>query len=443
MLASAIEEWGAPSLAIRASTGLGAARPLLLGVGLVVAWACGRNGDALEDGGRGGPRVGAVSATASGKHVPPDSNPALAPAGAPSSLGEGVRSRELPEVWAIPRPRPSRPEQAESLVILAGGDVNLGRGLGRRILRDPSVNPFAEIAPYLASADLRFVNLESQLSDQQGETQSLNPLVFTGPPGGADLLARAKIDLVSIANNHIWDYGKPAFLETLANLERVQVAASGGSREPNGAYEPRVVKKNGWSIAWFSVTQIWNQGRFDLHPGKDHIAWASPQLLGPKIRQARQENDLVLVSYHGGAETVDFPMTWSQEVIRAFVHEGADAVFGHHPHVPQGVGWPEGRPVFYSLGNLVFPMHSKFPWTGIGFLARLTFWKSGKFTAEACPYRILGETPIPFLGTSGPLLAQQFRRHLVQTSIAVGRSVVGEPQADGCLPLSPPPTPPR
>ena len=57
-------------------------------------------------------------------------------------------------------------------MILAGGDVNLARGAGRRILEDPRYDPFREIAPLLASADLRFLNLESQLSDQGGELQS-------------------------------------------------------------------------------------------------------------------------------------------------------------------------------------------------------------------------------------------------------------------------------
>ncbi len=102
------------------------------------------------------------------------------------------------------------------LVFVAGGDLNFGRECGQAILSDPKYDPFASIAPLWESADFRFANLESQLSDQGGETQSpRNRLIFTGPPGGAGVLASARVDLVSTANNHAWDYGKAAFFETL------------------------------------------------------------------------------------------------------------------------------------------------------------------------------------------------------------------------------------
>ncbi len=131
-----------------------------------------------------------------------------------------------PPAASAPRKEPKPEARAEKLTVLFGGDVNLGRGAGQKILKDPKYDPFAEIAPLLSTADFRAVNLESQLSDQNGETQSPNHhLIFTGPPGGADVLAAAHIDLVSLANNHAWDYGKKALFETFTNLERAGVAS--------------------------------------------------------------------------------------------------------------------------------------------------------------------------------------------------------------------------
>src|SRR5690554_2692782 len=76
------------------------------------------------------------------------------------------------------------PGAAEEFVVVAGGDVNLGRETGQNIIKNPDYNPLLQLAPIFEGADYRFVNLESQLSDQGGETQSkLNRLIFTGPPG--------------------------------------------------------------------------------------------------------------------------------------------------------------------------------------------------------------------------------------------------------------------
>ena len=180
---------------------------------------------------------------------------------------------------AKPAPAPEPPKQAEpapspSLVVFAGGDVNFGRECGQAILKDPSYDPFAAVAPVWADADLRFANLESQLSDQDGETQSpRNRLIFTGPPGGADTLARANIHVVSTANNHAWDYGRKAMFETLSNLKRAGVAHVGTGENLAEAYRPAVFEIKGWSIAIFAVTHIWNYGHIHEHQGQRHVAW--------------------------------------------------------------------------------------------------------------------------------------------------------------------------
>jgi poly-gamma-glutamate capsule biosynthesis protein CapA/YwtB (metallophosphatase superfamily) len=335
--------------------------------------------------------------------------------------------------------------QAESdrLVIVAGGDVNLGRGIGQQLLRGEKVNPFAPLGEVFRSADLRFVNLESQLSDQGGETQSKrNPLIFTGPPQGAALLARAEIDVVSLANNHMWDYGGKALLETMAHLREAGVAYVGASETKGQMYEPTIVARRGWSVAFFAVTHIWNQGPFQEHPAKHHVAWAEDlERIRVSVVRAKREHDVVLVSYHGGSEYVDVPMAWTRAFAKVVMNAGADALLGHHPHVPHGVGWFGARPAFYSLGNLVFHMHRDYPWTGTSFLARLTFSRGkdgANLQVEACPYRILGITPIPFEGKGKEPLEQSFKRHLELVSVAVGRTRVGDPGEHSCMPLEPP-----
>jgi hypothetical protein len=146
---------------------------------------------------------------------PPPAATEAAPGATP-----GASATEIPSAQpsAAASAAPATPAR-DRVTLIAAGDACFGRLVGQEILKDPTFNPFTSSAALLESADIRFVNMESQLSDQKGETQSpTQKLVFTGPPGGADALARGHIDIVSAANNHMWDYGRNAFFETLDNL---------------------------------------------------------------------------------------------------------------------------------------------------------------------------------------------------------------------------------
>ena len=370
---------------------------------------------------------------------------------APSPPGDAALPQPVAaeSAGALPSPDAGAPAaavvepKAEQLVVLFGGDVSLGRGAGQRLLKDASYDPFREIAPLLATADLRMANLESQLSEQAGQTQSPNNhLVFTGPPAGADALARAGFQLVSFANNHVWDYGKPAFLETLGNLDRAGVLHAGASREPDRMYEPAVITIKGWSVAVFAVTDIWNQGPIQEHEGRKYVAWAAYKALENQMAEARRKYDLVLVSYHGGGEYLEVPMQWTRGFVAQVMKAGADAFFGHHPHVPHGVGWYDGKPAFFSLGNFVFAMHSDYPWTGTSFMARVTFHKDGHADVEACPYYIFGHTPMPFDGKTKAPRERAFASHLRLLSLATGGTALGPPAQLSCMPLTPRPKQP-
>ena len=326
-------------------------------------------------------------------------------------------------------------------MLAAGGDVNFGRECGQAILRDISYAPFADLNEAWTSADVRFVNLESQLSDQHGLTQSpTHRLIFTGPPGGADVLANARVSLVSTANNHAWDFGKSALFETIANLERAGIPFAGTGRDSEQAYKPVVLRVKGRRIALFAVTQVWNQPPFEAHEGKDFVAWANVEKLKAGIEQARRENDFVLLSYHGGEEYVDAPVERTRRFVKEVMALGIDAFIGHHPHVPQGIGWVNGRPVVYSLGNFVFAGHDEQPWTKQSFFARITLRKGAKAEVAACPFALDGHRPRSLDPQREAYGIQRMRLHLLNTSTSVGGSNIANPDALGCLPVTAKPT---
>lgn len=359
----------------------------------------------------------------------------------PASETKAKVAPSAPARPTAPRPPPSAPLAApvpdRPIVIAAGGDVNLGREAGQAILADPKYDPFKKLGPIWADADVRFVNLESQLSDQKGITQSpYNRLIFTGPPGGAETLAQAGIGVASTANNHAWDYGRSALFETLDNLKRAGVKAVGTGRTRDAAYLPAKLEVRGKKIAIFAVTHIWNDPPFEAHEGKNYVAWAAENRLIPLLEQARRTNDIVLLSYHGGAEYQDAPAPPTRRFFKEIMRRKlVDAILGHHPHVPQGVGWFGERPVFYSLGNFAFAGHDWAPRTKLGYVARLTFTKDEPVRAEACPVVIDGHVPSPILPADPRSL--DARTHLKTISITTGGSEVWVPDARGCFPLRP------
>ena len=311
-------------------------------------------------------------------------------------------------------------------------------------MRRPDYNDFAPFSELFATADLRFVNLECPLSDQNGETQSpASKLIFTGPPSGADALKRGGVDIVSLANNHAWDYGRPALFETFSNLERVEVAYVGAGRTRELAWQARVINRNGLDIAFVAVTDIWNQA-FNPHPGKEFVADAADRsAIVETIAHARKQADVVVASVHVGDEYVDRPRQGTRDLINALINAGADVVIGHHPHVVQTVGFSDGKPVFYSIGNMLMRMVTGKPWTEFGMLARIRLDETGATEIAICPFRIHGMDPIalaqdPLRDTIEPHFRAKFVQLLSHAAVTAPQEAaeLGPFGSDGCAVVS-------
>jgi poly-gamma-glutamate synthesis protein (capsule biosynthesis protein) len=337
---------------------------------------------------------------------------------------------------------PTEPAGPGKMTLVAGGDVFFGRDVGQLLLVKAELDPFEEVRDLLAGADLRFANLECQLSDQGGVTEHPdNHLVFTGPPSGADALKRAGFEIVSLANNHMWDYGKDALFETFANLERVGVEYVGAARERERAYGPVLVERGGLRLAFLAVTDIWNQGHLRNHVAREFVAMADAGLLTEEVKAVRAKADFVIVSYHGGSEYMEEPTQFTRAVVKAAIDAGADIVIGHHPHVVQGIAWYQGKPILYSLGNFTMGWKGEFPWGRFGYLARIGLERGRTPAVEVCPFQIYHYEPRPLRGAGTDTTREYFFRRLDSLSDRVAGSEVGTPGADGCAPVGPPSVP--
>lgn len=266
--------------------------------------------------------------------------------------------------------------------VLVGGDVNMGRKIGQQILHGDVDYPFAKISDTLKDADITFVNLESQLADLGGETQSpTNEYRFAGPPEAAKTLKNAGIDIVSVANNHMWDYGKDALAETIAALDANGVAHAGAGMSGDARFAPAILESHGIKIAFLAMTTRLNG--YEKY-ANDYVSFGDPDAIIAEIDKLRDKVDFIFVSIHTGTEYKNTPNDDMIGLSHKLIDAGADGIIGHHPHVPQPIEIYNGKPIFYSLGNFAFWQPFSF-WTQHSYLAKMTLRKGKPITYEIIP----------------------------------------------------------
>lgn len=245
------------------------------------------------------------------------------------------------------------------------------------ILFDPGYSVFAAykqrdydinqcISPVLLdkmkAADIMMINNEFPYSDK-GEPLPDKMYTFRAHPSSVDILDQLGVDIVSLANNHTYDYGPNAFMDTLETLENHGMAYIGAGRNLEDASRPYYYVINGKKIAVIAASQIektWNpdtKGATETEPGVFRC-YDSENLLNT-IRTANEECDFVIVYVHWGTESTD--QLDSHQITEApkYVEAGADLIIGDHPHVLQPVGYINGVPVVYSLANFWFNSKSQ------------------------------------------------------------------------------------
>ncbi|HVM68914.1 MAG TPA: CapA family protein, partial [Gaiellaceae bacterium] len=293
-------------------------------------------------------------------------------------------------LWTPTRRTPLAPLVVRPVVLAAGGDVNLGDRIGAAIADGGPDAPWAHVAPLLRAADLAVVNLECAVSDRGAP--AAKQYVFRGAPRSLGGLARAGVDAVSVANNHAYDYGAEAFLDTLAHARRHGVAPFGGGRDLAAARRPVVLERGGLRVALLGYSDVRPLG-VDAAPGKPGTARADTGWIAEDVRAARRRADVVVVYFHWGAELARTPDGRQRAFAEAALGAGAAVVLGAHPHVLQPLERRRGAVVAWSLGNFVFGAVSPGTTeTGV-LLVRLA--RDGARGAELVPARIHGFTPVP------------------------------------------------
>lgn len=342
--------------------------------------------------------------------------------------------------------------------IAAVGDVLLGGKVQTPAERVAETGPFLYVQPVFKCADVAFCNLECPISARGRPTPLKTPadlaakreFLFRGTPEAADVLASAKFDVVSLANNHIMDYSEDALDDTIAHLESVNVKHCGAGKDLDAARTPAVIKVGNARVAFLSYvwsgtlpgTRFFEAGRPGsgcamLHTGEDgRLSEESAGILAEDLRATRTLADFVIVSVHWGIERMNRPRPWQRKLARLMIDLGADAIIGHHPHVLQGVEIYNGKPIIYSLGNFVFPS-TRDP-NNDSCIALLTI-EDGASLLEIKPVRI--QDGIPRLATGEE--SMRIGRFIASLSSELGTSATVRQDGTLLVPLASKCAPPQ
>lgn len=259
---------------------------------------------------------------------------------------DSVTSRQLPE----------------TVTIAFTGDIMMGTTFpdsvrGTHLPPNDGKNLFDDVREVISGADFAGGNLEGSFLEGPGKRRPMtNPrtyFIFRMPPKYVHNLLDAGYDFVGIANNHINDFGEPGRMSTMKTLREAGLAHAGLKKYCETAY----VERNG---VVFGIAQVGH--------GDNNVDVNDIDEVQRVVKQMRDSADIVILSFHGGAEgtahthvpgKLEYYVGEKRGDVKAVAHAaidaGADVVFGHGPHVVRAAELYKEHIIFYSLGNFCTP----------------------------------------------------------------------------------------
>ena len=238
------------------------------------------------------------------------------------------------------------------------GDCMLGRGVNQVLAQKPPEYPWGDTLPVFRQADARICNLECVLSDKGTPwAEYRKAFHFRSAAKNVATLTSAGFSAVSIANNHVLDYGREALLEMLEILDGAEIARSGAGANlaaASGIASFPVRDKRFGLLAFTDNEPLW-----EATPRRPGTFYVPTRLTDSRaqhlinIVRDRKEVDALTVSAHWGGNWGYTPPGEHVELAHALIDAGADVIFGHSCHVFRGIEWYKGRPILYSTGNFV------------------------------------------------------------------------------------------
>jgi poly-gamma-glutamate capsule biosynthesis protein CapA/YwtB (metallophosphatase superfamily) len=278
------------------------------------------------------------------------------------------------------------PVAAPGEITLAfAGDVHFA-GRVARLLKDPATT-FGPIALVLGSADFTAVNLETAVTGR-GRPQP-KTYHFATTPVAFTALRDAGVDLVTMANNHILDYGQTGLADTLAAAKAAQFPFVGVGVNARAAWAPYVTTINDTKVAILGVSQVAELASSWVatahRPGEANTINLGRTLAA--VRAAKRRARIVIVFMHWGTEGMSCPDQNQLSLASKLAAAGASIIIGAHAHMLQGSGWLGHTFVAYGMGNFLWWEKSYSTATGV---LELTLHRHAPLTVRFIPAVVSG-----------------------------------------------------
>lgn len=255
--------------------------------------------------------------------------------------------------------------------------------------------------PYIESADLASVNLETVLADEQpGPRLENKRIAFFSPTAYAHALKRAGVDYVTLGNNHIYDFGEAGVASTFAALESAGLTYSGAGHNDVQAERPIAIDlpKNPLSMLGFVGWEGSGGAHQTANATKGGAALGNRGQVRRSTKAVRSKKRIPIVQYHGGSEYSDRPSATTIGRLREAADRGSPLAIGHHPHLVQGVEIYRESLIAPSIGNFMFDQ--EFARTQVSYVIKAWLEKGKFMRAEIIPISVLDYRPVPAVGSA-------------------------------------------
>jgi poly-gamma-glutamate synthesis protein (capsule biosynthesis protein) len=347
---------------------------------------------------------------------------------------------------AFPKNSPLNPDWkggGKAVTLAFGGDVHFAGVVGNSLAQNPSTALGTTIPQLFAGAQLRTVNLETVLTDNNICPEPQNKqYIFDAPPSAITALKSASINLATEANDHGLDCGPQGLSQNLTIAAQSGFPIIGIGNNAAQAFTPYRVTINGQRIAVIGATQIIESnlvGIWTATPTQGGVASAiDPTALVREVQQVRRTADTVIVYVHWGTETQACPNPQQEPLAEQLVKAGADVVVGTDAHVLLGGGYLGSAYVDYGLGNFAFYDNTP-PETSSGALILTAVGRH--ITAPTFrPATILAGVPQPLTGTAAATALQSWNQARSCTNLAAAPSTSTATVTGETVPFVAPPT---
>lgn len=275
----------------------------------------------------------------------------------------------------------------------AMGDIMLSRAVGEHIRTRPEDFALDEVAALLQRYDVVFANLENPAAAGGSPHPVQNPHVtFRCHPDTLRILKSLRITAVSLANNHMLDYGPAALAETLENLDAAGIGHAGAGRNYEEANRPLLIETSGARLALLAFVFLYSASTEMATRTRAGVSDHRIRNILPRIRALAREGWSVVVSVHWGLEYAFHPLPYQMAQARRMIDAGATLIIGHGPHYLQGIETYGNGRIVYSLGNCIFD--EPFPHANRSFIYGASLTRRGAIVHEAIhPFHIRNHVP--------------------------------------------------